>query len=134
MNKVVIDTNIYSNAFRGRKEALNILQEYQIILFSPIVIGELLLGFKRGSRCHQNVYQLKNILSEDRINIITVTKATAEFYSHIFSDLLKKGNPIPTNDIWIAASAMENGCAIASYDDHFKQIPGLIFIKPEDFA
>ncbi|GAG63093.1 unnamed protein product [marine sediment metagenome] len=89
MNKVVIDTNIYSNAFRGRKEALNILQEYQVILFSPIVIGELLLGFERGSRCHQNVYQLKNILSEDRINIITVTKATAEFYSHIFPDLLK---------------------------------------------
>ncbi|MBM5797283.1 MAG: type II toxin-antitoxin system VapC family toxin [Cyanobacteria bacterium K_Offshore_0m_m2_072] len=41
----------------------------------------------------------------------------------------RKGRPIPTNDIWIAASALERGAALFSFDDHFKQIDGLRVVQ-----
>ncbi len=49
-----------------------------------------------------------------------------EFQKKCMHNLLKsKGTPIPTNDIWIAASAMQHGLALASLDNHFTQVAGL---------
>ena len=48
----------------------------------------------------------------------------------IFQDLKAKGKPIPTNDIWIAATALERGLELCSFDDHFSSIAMLQFVKP----
>jgi tRNA(fMet)-specific endonuclease VapC len=48
--------------------------------------------------------------------------------TNIYNDLKEKGAPIPTNDIRTAASAMENGAAVATRDEHFSKIEGLILI------
>jgi predicted nucleic acid-binding protein len=53
---------------------------------------------------------------------------TSEFYAFILNQLKENGTPIPTNDIWIAASAVENGAAVATRDEHFSKIEGLILI------
>jgi tRNA(fMet)-specific endonuclease VapC len=53
-------------------------------------------------------------------------EGTAEFYAQVFADLKQKGRPIPTNDLWLAASAMQYGLALATYDDHFNSISGLL--------
>jgi len=58
--------------------------------------------------------------------LFSVTPDTANFYSQIYSSLRKKGKPIPSNDLWNAAQALENGCVLCSYDKHFKVINGLI--------
>ena len=126
MKKIIVDTNIYSDAMRGIERAKKYFQQYEIILFSPIVIGELLNGFKRGNQEKQNKRQLNEILSKDRTLNLHITDETAEFYAHILHQLKIDGSPIPTNDIWIAASAMENGAAIATKDEHFKKIKGII--------
>ena len=53
---------------------------------------------------------------------------TAEHYSNIFLQLKKSGKPIPTNDIWIAASAMENDMPLATFDKHFSNIQGPLLV------
>ena len=51
---------------------------------------------------------------------------TANFYSQVYASLKRKGSPIPTNDMWIAAQALENGCVVCTYDKHFQAIDGLL--------
>lgn len=130
MKKVLIDTNIYSCAMKGDMHSIKILQRAEYILMSPIVIGELLSGFNNGRKEIENREQLKKFLSRERITEIMVSFQTSEFYTKIVSTLKKNGTPIPTNDIWIAASCLENGAAIATMDKHFQQVPGLYIIKP----
>jgi len=129
MKKIFIDTNIYSNAMKGDEASIKIIRMYEKILISPVVIGELLAGFRRGKWEDKNRLQLKDFLSRNRIMTVPISVDTAEFYSFILNELKKQGTPIPVNDIWIAASVMENGAGIATYDNHFSKIKGLIIIN-----
>jgi len=45
--------------------------------------------------------------------------------NRVYYGLRKKGNPIPTNDMWIAATALQYNLALFSYDKHFQAIDGL---------
>ncbi len=128
MKKVVVDTTIYSHAMRDVTEAVGVLRKAETLLISPIVIGELLNGFKRGNRENRNREQLQKFLCTERIVCLSITAETSEFYASILTRLQEKGMPIPTNDIWIAASAMENGAALATMDDHFSKIDGLLIM------
>ena len=128
MKKILIDTNIYSDAMRGEKYAVNILRRNVQVLISPVVIGELLAGFKRGTKEGKNKQQLDEFLSRERVFELSISSETSEFYAFILNQLKEQGTPIPTNDIWIAASAMENGAALATRDEHFHKITGLIII------
>jgi len=128
MKKILIDTNIYSDAMRGEKYAVNILRRNVQVLISPVVIGELLAGFKRGTQEEKNKQQLNEFLSRERVLELSISSETSEFYAFILNQLKEQGTPIPTNDIWIAASAMEKGAVIATRDEHFPKIKGLIII------
>ncbi len=127
MNRVLIDTNIYSEALRGNDHVIPKLQSCEIIAISPIVIGELLSGFKGGNKYQKNLDELNKFLDSPRVRIIPVTFTTADFYSEIFTKLKKAATPIPTNDIWIAACALENGLKIFTLDKHYQAIEGLVF-------
>ena len=87
----------------------------------PIVIGELLFGFKNGQRETANHEQLTRFLQIPSVECPSVTKRTAEFFAMIMMQLRKAGTPIPTHDIWIAASAMEHGARLVTRDQHFKK-------------
>lgn len=64
--------------------------------------------------------------------IFPITKETAKFYTQIKYKLYKKGKPIPINDRWIAASALEHNFAIFTYDQHFKNIDDLVIVNSID--
>lgn len=128
MKKILIDTNIYSDAMRGEKYAIDIFRRNVQVLISPVVVGELMAGFKRGKQEEKNIKQLYEFLSRERVFQLSISSETSEFYAFILNQLKEQGTPIPTNDIWIAASAMENGAAVATRDEHFSKIKGLIFI------
>ena len=114
---------------RGKKYAVDIFRRNVLLLFSPVVVGELLAGFKRGKQEEKNKRQLEEFLSKERVLELSISSETSEFYAFILDQLKENGTPIPTNDIWIAASAMENGAAVATRDDHFSKIEGLILIS-----
>lgn len=126
MRPILIDTNAYA-AFKQRDPSiLEIFQYAETIAMSPVVLGELLGGFDCGNKTKKNLDELQQFLQSSRVRVFSITSDTAKFYSQIYSALRNKGHPIPTNDMWIAAQALENGCVVCSYDKHFKVIEGLI--------
>ena len=128
MKNLLIDTNIYTYAFNGNTEVIRILQRAQKISICAITIGELLSGFKAGSKENINRAELEEFLDSPRVQLIGIDEDTAEFYSEIQTALKKKGKPIPTNDIWIAATALQYGLKLYTNDQHFKYVPGLALV------
>lgn len=126
MKKILLDTNSCSVLFRGKDNSLiDVVRDAEIIFISTIVIGELLTGFKAGSKEEKNRKILEDFLDDYTTEIADVTKESAEIYSQIKVFLRGKGIPIPTNDIWIASQATETGSVLITYDKHFTKIPGL---------
>lgn len=126
MRKVLIDTNIYSAFKTNDRGVVETFQYVDYIGMDLTVFGELLSGFKLGSKEKQNIYELEEFINKPRVELILHGIETAEYYAKIFNDLKRQGRPIPTNDIWIAATALEHGLAFMTYDKHFQYIPGLM--------
>lgn len=126
MRAILLDTNAYAAFKRGDSEIIEIIQCAEQIGISPIVLGELLGGFENGGKAKQNRKELHQFLESSRIRIYPLTPDTANYYSQVYGSLKRKGHPIPTNDMWIAAQALENGCTVCTFDKHFRVIDGLI--------
>jgi len=126
MNKILIDTNIYSLALKGDQKIITILQYAEEIGITSISIGELLSGFKGGNREDENRHELNEFLDVPRVQIHPIDENTSEFYANTLNNLRKAGTPIPTNDIWIASVAFQHGLKLFTMDQHFRQVPGLI--------
>lgn len=125
MKRIILDTNAYSDYFRGKMGLKDIVEEAGEVVMSPVVLGELIGGFKIGNKESKNRETLRKFLDKPGVEVVEITMATAEVYGEIMKSLRKKGKPIPTNDIWVAAQAMENGAVLISADEHFKKIAGL---------
>lgn len=122
---IALDTNAYTAFKLNEPEAVKIIQHSQIIGISSIVLGELYGGFAVGSREAINRRELKQFLESPRIRILVVDEDTADQYAVVYSGLRKIGKPIPTNDMWIAAHALQHSLSLFSYDNHFQNVNGL---------
>ena len=129
MKRILIDTNAYAAFKRDDTTAVNVIRTSAYIGINIVVLGELYSGFKGGSRETRNKKELIQFLDSPRVDTILMDEETAEFYAKIYWDLKKKGMPIPSNDIWVAASAMRYGLALFTYDEHFKSIDGLLMYE-----
>ena len=78
-----------------------------------------------GSREVQNRKELELFLDSPRVQVIGSDETTAEFYAEVYRNLRRAGRPIPTNDMWIAAAAMQHGAAVFTLDPHFGDVEGL---------
>ena len=127
MRPIVLDTNAYSDFMQGVADIVEIIALADRIYLSSTVLGELLSGFAVGKRAAQNRLELTKFLHSPRVAIASVTDTTADFYATIYANLRRKGRPIPTNDMWIAASVMEFGAILITRDQHFAHIENLRF-------
>ncbi len=126
MKRILVDTNGYAAFKRNDPAATGVIRSVEFIGLSVIVLGELLGGFKGGSREEKNIEELNEFMDSPRVHLLQIDEETAEFYAKIYWDLKKKGKPIPSNDMWVAASAMRHGLSLFTLDDHFNNIDGLI--------
>lgn len=126
MRGVLIDTNAYAAFKQGLPDALDIVQRAPRIFISSIVIGELLAGFAAGSREAQNLAELEQFLASPRVVSASADEHTARYYAKVYRGLRARGRPIPTNDLWIAATALQHSCALFSFDAHFQAVEGLV--------
>lgn len=126
MKHISLDTNAYSAFKCGDSDIVEIIQHADTINMSSIVIGELLAGFAVGSKEKNNKKELDDFLNSDRCQIISIDKNTAIYYAHIYKLLRQKGKPIPTNDLWVAALAMQHGHILCTLDKHFSCIDNLL--------
>src|SRR5258708_21356849 len=102
----------------GNTAAADAIREAEEIFLNAIVLGELLGGFARGNRRLKNERQLAEFVESPRVNVIDVDEDTAGRYAVIYDTLRTAGTPIPTNYIWIAASAMQYGLRLVTLAAH----------------
>jgi len=126
MTPLMLDTSAYTAFKLGDSAALEAIRKAPKILIPLIVFGELLAGFEAGSRREQNRQELTAFLQSSRVQLVPVIADTAERYARIYAYLRQKGRPIPTNDLWIAASAMEHSAELLTADRHFYHVPQII--------
>ncbi len=125
MRKVLLDTNAYAKYLLGDEKILGVISQSDIVYMSVFVIAELFFGFKGGTREIKNKELLKNFLSKPSVEIIGATIDTSDIFADIKYKLKKAGTPIPLNDVWIGAHAIETGAVLITYDQHFNNIAGL---------
>ena len=125
MKKILLDTNAYSSYLRGDQRVLNILSSSEKVFLSVFVIGEIIYGFKNGSKESKNKLILDKFIQKSTVKILKASQETSEIFAIIKYNLKKSGTPIPINDVWIAAQALETGSVLVTYDKHFQKITNL---------
>ena len=122
MTRHCLDTSAYSHFKRGDPQVVELIDRADWIGLPAVVIGELRLGFLIGRRAHDNEVELEQFLANSVVEILPVDEEVAHLYADIVADLRRAGTPLPTNDMWIAATAARAGAAVLTYDDHFNTI------------
>lgn len=125
LKRVLLDTNAYVAFKRGEPAIVELLRLPDEIVVSTVVLGELLAGFAAGDREAKNREELTEFLESPRVKVAVIDEGTAAGYGRLFALLRRKGRPIPVNDLWIAATALQHGLVLVTLDRHFEAIDGL---------
>jgi len=123
--KILCDTNSITALRLGNSMVLKSLEEAELVFLSVIVLGELLYGYKNGTKERENLIFLDTLIAKPRVKMLPITAETAKVYADLRLELKRLGQPIPTNDLWIASQAIESGTVLLSNDEHFRHILGL---------
>lgn len=118
-----LDTNIIIALFKEEHAVLSHLAHAGEVLTTSIVLGELYFGALNSGHPEKNFLRVEEFASQ--IPVLSNNIGTAKEYAKIKNSLKKKGKPIPENDIWIAASAIEHNLILITRDEHFKNITDL---------
>jgi predicted nucleic acid-binding protein len=121
--RILLDTSAYSAYLRGHEAVGVEVRRADELVLTPIVFGELLAGFRKGSRFPSNLDTLRQFLASPRVRWVPLDDETGDRYSIIHDTLRRAGNPVPSNDVWIAASAMQHGLRLLTTDPHYQQMP-----------
>ncbi|MGH9376874.1 MAG: type II toxin-antitoxin system VapC family toxin [Terriglobia bacterium] len=122
LGRVLLDTNIIVALFSGEKVVSQRFGERDISV-SSTVLGELYYGARKSAHTARNLARIDEFAAS--VKILDCDALTAQHYGQIKDRLRAKGRPIPENDIWIAAIALQFGLPLATRDDHFKEVEGL---------
>ena len=135
----LLDTNHWSAIQRNDPVVIAHMQSLpeEARIFMPVIVqGELLVGIELAASeaKRERLQQLYEQVVAQAADVLPITPEIAEWYARIFAQLRRKGKPIPTNDIWIAAIALAHGLILVTSDEHFQHIDGLQvedWTKPE---
>ena len=122
---VALDTNAYSGFRKGDPDLVDVISRVPRLILPLVVLAELLAGFAVGRKSVQNRTELAVFLASSRVTILTPDRETAEAYARVFLQLRTDGQPIPTNDMWIAAACLQHQIPLVSLDSHFGHVAGL---------
>ena len=128
--RILLDTNVYAAWKKGHAGVVARVRDAEGVLFSSVVAGELLFGFRHGNRYQRNRAELEALLDNPYVTLLPVTLETAERFGLIAAALRRKGKAIPTHDLWVAAHAMESGAELLSFHGHFEAVEGLLWSDP----
>lgn len=121
--KYLLDTNILIAIFAGDTPVLQRLVGAEAVFVPSIALGELYYGARRSTRIETNTGQIDAFAASNIV--LACTTATAQHYGTIKQQLRARGTPIPENDLWIAAIAMQHHLTLVSRDVHFNAVAGL---------
>jgi len=123
--KVLLDTTIIIALFNADQAVVSALSDTQEVFAPVIAIGELFYGALKSGQTERNLEKIREFARAN--TVIPVTAQTGEAYGRIKNRLRERGRPIPENDIWIAAIALQHDLDLATRDTHFQEVEGLRF-------
>jgi tRNA(fMet)-specific endonuclease VapC len=121
--RYLVDTNIVIALFAAEATMTERLGETEEIFVPSIVLGELYYGARKSNRVRVNVARIDDFAA--RNIVLSCDTDTARRYGEVKNELRRKGRPIPENDIWIAALALQYDLTLVARDAHFEQVNGL---------
>jgi tRNA(fMet)-specific endonuclease VapC len=121
--RYLLDTGIVASLFRGDSGIRDEIARSDEIFISSITLGELFYGAFKSQRTEAELEKIGEFAQV--VRILDCNANTAEVYGRTKTALRAKGRPIPENDIWIAAVALQHQLSLAMRDPHFEQIEGL---------
>ena len=124
--RVALDTNRLVDLFQGDGELARWLAVCDEVWIPLFVLGELKAGFRGGTSRSRNELLLYKVLAKPTVQVLVPSFQTAEHYAQLFVQLKRAGTPIPDNDLWIAALALEHNLLLITRDQHFERIPQLL--------
>jgi tRNA(fMet)-specific endonuclease VapC len=132
MTRYCLDTSAYSHFKRGHAPVVEVIDRADWIGVSSIVVGELCVGFLLGERPERNRGDLAEFLRHPIVEELPVDGEIGQIYAEIVVALRRSGTPVPSNDIWIAATAARAGATVLTYDTHFSAIKrvGSLVLQP----
>jgi tRNA(fMet)-specific endonuclease VapC len=124
--RLALDTNRYIDFARGNIDVTNLLEKAEEIALPFVVVGELRAGFAAGRHGPDNEKNLRRFLAQPGVSVLFADEQTTHQYAAVFRQLRAAGPPVPTNDLWIAALALQHDLVLCTRDrhfDHIQQIP-----------
>jgi tRNA(fMet)-specific endonuclease VapC len=124
--RIALDTSRLTDLFQGDArlaEQLGSCEEVWIPLF---VLAEIRAGFYGGNQRPRNEMLLGRFLAKGTVGILLPDRETAEQYARLFVQLKRAGTPVPNNDLWIAALALQHDLSLVTRDRHFEHIPQVL--------
>ena len=127
--RLLLDTNRYGDLVANDPKVTERLDSAMAVYLSAITLGELHFGFALGSKRERNEMRLREALTLQGVQSLGIDVETAQYYGQIATKLRLSGTPIPSNDIWIAALALQHDLTLDTRDDHFKLASGLKLVE-----
>jgi tRNA(fMet)-specific endonuclease VapC len=124
--RFLLDTNRYVDFCRGDRQVGERAQEAERIYLPFVTLAELRAGFLCGAKPRRNELVLTRFLNSPRVRVLYADDQTTHHYGRLFHQLREQGTPIPTNDLWIAALALQHDLPLYARDHHFDHIPQLV--------
>ena len=123
--RVALDTNRLTDLFQGDAALAEWLGTCDEVWIPLVVLAEIKAGFY-GAQGRRNEALLQEFLGKATVGVLLPARETAERYARLFVQLKRAGTPIPDNDLWIAALALEHDLTLITRDRHFERIPQLL--------
>jgi predicted nucleic acid-binding protein len=124
--RVALDTNRLIDLFQGDAALAGLLETCEEVWIPLFVLAEIKAGFYGGTQQHRNEILLGKLLAKTTVAMLLPSRETAEHYARLFVQLKRAGTPVPDNDLWIAALALQHDLMLITRDRHFQRIPQLL--------
>jgi tRNA(fMet)-specific endonuclease VapC len=127
--RIALDTNRYVDLCKGVTKTADLVATAEEIFLPFVVLAELRAGFALGRHAGANERVLRLFLLKSGVHVLYADEQTTHHYAAVFGQLRRQGTPIPTNDIWIAALALQHNLLVTTSDKHFLFVPDLQILR-----
>ena len=127
-SRVALDTTAAIAVLNGEPVVAAWLGRFATLCLPAIVVGELCFGAVNSARPAENLARIDKLVASSEV--LDVTAETGRTYAELRLELKRKGRPVPENDLWIAAVAVENVLPLAARDAHFSEFSRLTVLPP----
>jgi tRNA(fMet)-specific endonuclease VapC len=126
--RLALDTSAYSRFRAGDTRVHDLIAAAEIVFLSATVLGELYGAFELGARAKENRIALAEFLAEPFVEIAPISADVARRYGKVYAGVRRRGRPIPVNDMWIAAAAIDKAACLVTFDHGYEHVAGLDYL------